>query len=141
MLTSDRYELDGTPLPFSSDAVFDALFPPPKTTTIVGKDMMVQPVQRRTFTAESLPVCPMCQASRVFECQLMPNLINVLRTATDETATDEERRKALEAAVGKGRGGMEWGTCLVFSCSNNCCGSAGTKQTWAEEVVLVQWDD
>jgi len=79
----------------------------------------------------------------------MPNLINVLReqgkNATHEEAKtdvsqsqpqteEEERRKVLEGA------GMEWGTCMVFSCEQDCCAEGG-EEGWREEVVLVQWDE
>jgi pre-rRNA-processing protein TSR4 len=76
----------------------------------------------------------------------MPNLINVLRPAGEEDQskklTDEERRKAVERAL-KGedkdeKRGMEWGTCLIFSCEKDCCVNA--KEVWMEEAVYVQWD-
>lgn len=75
----------------------------------------------------------------------MPNLINVLKTTASSAQTDAERRKELEAAMGKGdataRQGMEWGTILVFSCEKDCCGSGdGQQELWAEEHVYVQWD-
>ncbi len=38
--------------------------------------------------------------------------------------------------------GMEWGTCLIFSCEKDCCREDGqeVKEVWREEVVYVQWD-
>jgi len=77
----------------------------------------------------------------------MPNLINVLRSPEEEKrkkVSDEERRKAVERAL-KGEGknerqGMEWGTCLIFSCENDCCSGWEDKECWREEKVLVQWD-
>lgn len=80
----------------------------------------------------------------------MPNLINVLRLGETESSklTDEERRKAVETFLKSGdvpdKGGMEWGTCMVFSCENDCCvendGKSKIKECWREELVLVQWD-
>jgi len=82
----------------------------------------------------------------------MPNLINVLRCTDDANSgkqlSDEERRKAVERALkgvaapdeGAARG-MEWGTCMVFSCENDCCvdeSGMETRECWREEVVLVQ---
>jgi pre-rRNA-processing protein TSR4 len=74
----------------------------------------------------------------------MPNLINALRPADEASKklTDEERRKAVERAL-KGedkdeKRGMEWGTCLIFSCSKDCCENA--KEGWMEEEVYIQWD-
>jgi pre-rRNA-processing protein TSR4 len=75
----------------------------------------------------------------------MPNLINVVGSAHSDSvgeakyATEEERMMAVRAALQKGsEKGMEWGTCMVFSCASDCC--EGDKQ-FAEETVLVQWED
>lgn len=144
-----RYELGGIPLPFSSDKVFDRLFPAPKATVVVvGKDTLAQATPaRRTFTTDSIPRCAICGADRVFECQLMPNLINVTRAAAapeGKTLSDEERREEVRATLaGEGeRAGMGWGTCMVFSCEKDCCGQDGAdRESWTEEVVLIQWDD
>ncbi|TFY61534.1 hypothetical protein EVJ58_g4453 [Rhodofomes roseus] len=146
-----RYELGGTPLPFASDAVFDKLFPAPTgpPLPVTKPDFMVVPAQKRTYTPSSVPACPHCGGPRVFECQLMPNLINVLRasTKTDEgkkKLSDEERRqqvmKELKGEGAGGRVGMEWGTCMVFSCQKDCSDEAAGS-CWREELVLVQWDD
>ena len=80
----------------------------------------------------------------------MPNLINVLKSSQSQsnghekkTQTDEERRaevlKALKGRNASGRG-MEWGTCMVFSCEKDCGtqkDAAGTGSTWREEYVSV----
>ncbi|KAH9946508.1 programmed cell death protein 2 [Amylocystis lapponica] len=146
-----RYERGGVPLPFASDAVFDALFPlPPAVPAPVTRAaFMVVAPQRRTYRPDAAAVrpCAVCGARRVFECQLMPNLINVLKAGGVEDAsarqTDEERRKAVLEALQRGRAaervGMEWGTCMVFSCEEDC--AVERRDTWREELVLVQWDD
>ncbi|PBK72937.1 hypothetical protein ARMSODRAFT_1015759 [Armillaria solidipes] len=144
-----RYDLNGVPLPFSTDNVFNLLFPAPTTPPlpVTKPDFMVIPASKRTYDPSSLPHCPNCQSKRVFECQLMPNTINVLRDgSTDVTknVSDEERRKAVQEAL-KGRGGnrgMDWGTCMVFSCEKDCCteNGQGAREAWKEEHVLVQWD-
>ncbi|KAI0091792.1 programmed cell death protein 2 [Irpex rosettiformis] len=149
-----RYELCGTPLPFGSDKVFDLLFPPPPKPNlpVTKPDSMVVPPVKRTYDPSSVPMCPHCQGKRVFECQLMPNLINVLKRVNESQGkektkqTDEERRKEvgkqLNSTADIDRVGMEWGTCFVFSCERDCCIEAGSdvKNCWREEVVFVQWD-
>ena len=129
----DRYELGGNPLPYQADAVSQRLFP------------ISQPgIAKRAFCSSSVPKCSICGSDRVFECQLMPNLINVLGSASAKGSTkpskaisDEERRKAVEKEL-KERSGLEWGTAMVFSCAADCCPDG--KEYFAEEEVLIQWE-
>ena len=144
--------MKGVPLPFASGKVFDAIFPvPPVTPLPVTKpDFKVVPAQKRIYNP-SLSICPVCKSKRVFECQLMPNLINILRPGESEgkKMTDAERRKAVEMELKGGdntdRNGMEWGTCMIFSCEKDCCTDDGgefeVRECWREELVLVQWDE
>jgi len=115
-----RYELGGVPLPFASDEVYQKLFPPAK----------------HGYEPSGVEACPGCQSKRLFECQLMPNLINVVRPRLTEKGqqTDEERRAEIAGAL-RGGEGMSWGTCLVFSCSGDC-----SLSEWREEAVYIEWD-
>ena len=85
----------------------------------------------------------------------MPNLINTLSPTLEDgmgkkikKMTDEERRKQIELFLKKSEAnkdekrGMEWGTCLIFSCEKNCCLEDGkdVKEVWREEAVYIQWD-
>ncbi|KNZ80136.1 Programmed cell death protein 2-like [Termitomyces sp. J132] len=143
-----RYELNGTPLPFSSDKIFSSLFPsPPAPTVPVTKGAFtVVNTPKRTYFPTNIQACPVCHGKRVFECQLMPNLINVVKRPNDagKQATDEERRKAVERALKGGASdgsGMDWGTSMVFSCEKDCCfddNGKEAKECWREEIVLVQ---
>jgi pre-rRNA-processing protein TSR4 len=129
----DRYELGGNPLPYQTDAVFQRLFP------------VSQPgIAKRVFSSSSLPKCSRCGSDRIFECQLMPNLISVLGSASakgsiqpSKVISDEERRKAVEREL-KERRGMEWGTAMVFSCATDCCPDG--REYFVEEEVLIQWE-
>jgi len=93
----------------------------------------------------------------VFECQLMPNIIYVLKSSQDSSSnstSDAERRNELARVLlrqGSGKvvdekTGMEWGTCLVFSCRDDCRIETGStrnqakNECWREEFVLVQWE-
>ncbi|KAF5355302.1 hypothetical protein D9758_005987 [Tetrapyrgos nigripes] len=143
-----RYDLKGIPLPFASDAVFDALFPAPAAPPlpVTKPDFKVVQTPKRSYapSASVVPECRVCRGKRVFECQLMPNLINVLRDDKETKMTEEERKKAVEKALKGGSGKeMTWGTCMVFSCEKDCrLGDDGveTKDVWREEHVVVQWD-
>ncbi|KAF7370822.1 putative 20S rRNA accumulation protein 4 [Mycena sanguinolenta] len=135
------------------NSVFQSLFPlPPAPPLPVTKAAFtVVPPARRTYDpSTTIPPCPVCKSNRVFECQLMPNLINVLRASgsaeESRKLTDEERRKLVEQELkggssGEGRG-MEWGTCLIFSCSKDCSladDGKDARESWREETVLIQW--
>lgn len=144
--------MKGTPLPFASDSVFDSLFPAPAVTSLPVTKAVFTVVRtpKRSYKPSSIPICDLCKSKRVFECQLMPNLINVLRPKNaDKTRnlTDKERHQDVAAALKRTNAdekrGMEWGTCLVFSCERDCCvrdGGGAAKECWREEVVLIHWD-
>ena len=78
----------------------------------------------------------------MFECQLTPNLINVVRSGDAPAEGEGDAKAGAEARAEreKGRDGMEWGTCMVFSCERDCS-DGPTAGCWAEELVLVQWDE
>ncbi|KAH9479635.1 putative 20S rRNA accumulation protein 4 [Psilocybe cubensis] len=146
-----RYELKGTPLPFASDKTFDLLWPMVKQDPlpVTKPDFKVVHNQRRVYDTSAVPRCPHCKGPRVFECQLMPNLINILRPSTsadNKKMTDEERRKAVQQALKNedklAKTGMDWGTAMIFSCENDCCQEDGKdlKDCWREEIVYIQWD-
>ncbi|KAJ7090578.1 programmed cell death protein 2 [Mycena crocata] len=144
-----RYELEGTPLPYASDTVLNSLFPlPPAPPLPVTKAVFtVVPPAKRSYNPDFIPPCPVCKSKRVFECQLMPNLINLLRSGEAEekgkNLTDEERRKLVEQELKRGAArGMEWGTCMIFSCSKDCSltdDGKDAREAWREEMVIVQW--
>lgn len=72
---------------------------------------------------KGIPRCESCGAQRVFEVQLVPGLIYELEK--DEVMDLED--------------GMEWGTILVGTCSNNCGGSGLV--SFREEWAGVQWEE
>ncbi len=149
----DSYDLKGTPLPLAKDTIFDKLFPLPKADaiTVTKAAFTVSPDVKHTYSPLAsglISACPACKGPRVFECQVMPNLINALKSQGEppnqKKQTDEERKKAIQQAL-KGGDGMAWGTAMVFSCEKDCCVSVREptkelKECWREELVLVQWD-
>ncbi|OCB89971.1 hypothetical protein A7U60_g2826 [Sanghuangporus baumii] len=167
-----RYELGGTPLPYSNDTIFKCLFPSPSasisTMTPVSSSTKFTPSTvtpaRRMYDPRSnlITPCPRCGGPRTFECQLMPHLISVFHSNHSQkrkqgqapvSEEPEARKQEIESFLrGSGQGGggekasgMEWGTCMVFSCSQDCCldpvNKEEAKELWAEELVLVQWDE
>lgn len=77
----------------------------------------------KSGAVRGMPRCEICGAQRVFELQLVPGLIYELEK--DEAMDLED--------------GMEWGTVIVGTCSNNC-GVAG-QVSFREEWVGVQWEE
>lgn len=129
-----RYEFEGTPLPFhAAGPLFQQLWP---AGLKGGCD------------SSAVPRCERCNAPRVFELQLMPNLANLLRKEhlsekSDVQGTAEEQRQAEIASllgiskegVSDVRTGIAWSTAIVFVCSKDCCAES---EGWAEEWVGLQ---
>ncbi len=152
-----RYELGGVPLPYSSTStLYHRLFPNAPTTATKSHDDAEEDLQIESYyDPSSIPPCPRCNAKRVFEMQLVPQLISVLQPDTLSTTglpikrrkkkglSEEERKKELarlaagEGGDGEGGGGgigeMEWGTIMVFGCEADCEG-------FGEEWVEVEWE-
>ncbi|KAG8834263.1 hypothetical protein FRC17_009272 [Serendipita sp. 399] len=134
-----RYEIDGAPLFYQEDAIYRSLHSIPAGTSVPvtgAAFVATSAAPRRTYNPSGstiLPKCPGCSSTRRFECQLMPNLINMLKRDKQSSNTEESQ--------------MEWGTCLVYTCPKNCCqedsnaGHEELKECWREEKVLVQWED
>lgn len=69
--------------------------------------------------AQTVSACGTCGASRTFELQLMPALVSLLQTRD-------------------GGSQVEFGTVLVYTCTNSCWGVGSTSAL--EEECLVQCD-
>jgi len=78
-----------------------------------------------------LPVVPpcVCGAKRVFEFQILPSLLHVLDV--DAYATAGSRGKSGDMMDLISRGGMDWGSIAVYSCSESCDKNR-------EEFIIVQ---
>lgn len=112
-----RYEFGGTPLPFHAKGkAYDTLWPKQKrkgATIVTGQAFSANgegAKDERDYTTENVARCLRCGSRRVFEMQLMPNLINTLRPKLikggsdgDESAVQDaeaERRREIEEALG-----------------------------------------
>ncbi|TKY89279.1 hypothetical protein EX895_001810 [Sporisorium graminicola] len=125
-----RYEFGGEPIAFHAKGkIYDLLWPKDAKVK-AGERVTVTKSQfksgahasagERSFSARAVPPCPHCGSERVFEAQLMPNLINLLKAdqiqtadgsldtdahinTTSTAAQDEEakRKAAIEQALGR----------------------------------------
>lgn len=175
-----RYEFAGQPIAFhAKGAVYNLLWPAHKPAA--GERVAVTKGQfgagaaatqgERTFSARGVPPCPDCGAERVFEAQLMPNLINLLRAHTIQTADgavdtdssqhpggegEEDRKRAIEQALGRriptegskdsapldSRSGLVWSTAFIFVCSKDCVVPPNDADECAKhELILAQFED
>lgn len=80
-----------------------------------------RPLLLSSNPAQTVSPCGTCGGARTFELQLMPALVSLL-----------------QAADGGGGGQVEFGTVLVYTCTNSCWGAGST--TPLEEECLVQQD-
>lgn len=91
--------------------------------------------------------CQRCHGPRVFEFQLMPNILSILPTT--EYATKEQKTVVVENSSGKRdtkavldswNVGMEFGTILVFVCQKDCHPGQLEENTYVEETIVVQYE-
>ncbi|KAI8352095.1 programmed cell death protein 2 [Blakeslea trispora] len=108
-------------------------------------DMHGQPLFYSALTAQQQQkinaVCPHCRGPRVFECQLMPNVLSILPTA--EYATREQPAnevKDTKSLLDSWNVGMEFGTIMVFVCKKDCHPGSIEDVTYMEEAVIVQYE-
>ncbi|GAC97438.1 hypothetical protein PHSY_005024 [Pseudozyma hubeiensis SY62] len=123
-----RYEFGGQPIAFHAKGkIYDLLWPKERSAK-PGQGVTVTKSQfsagagasgERSFSSRAVPPCEQCGGERVFEAQLMPNLINLLRAEQIQSADgslapdtlhtssasdgDEEtkRKAAIEQALGR----------------------------------------
>ena len=93
------------PLAYQTDAIYKRLFPL-NSSTPLGKmtsgatfvSSSAATIPKRSYDPSTIPACPICKGPRTFECQLAPNLINVLKPPTvkgKKRQTETERRNEL----------------------------------------------
>ncbi|KAI8638001.1 programmed cell death protein 2 [Parasitella parasitica] len=116
-----RYEFNGQPLFYSA----------------------LRPQDQQLITSP----CKYCKGPRVFEFQLMPNILSILPTT--EFASKESAPKPIHAQVKQidtktvldsWNVGMEFGTILVFVCQKDCHQGAIEDVSYMEETILVQYE-
>lgn len=76
------------------------------------------PLQYNQQSVPAINSCPHCGKARVFELQLMPNMLRILPV----NASDD---------------GMEWGTVIVYVCGGDCGGDS-TAVRYFEECAVMQ---
>jgi hypothetical protein len=91
----------------------------------IEKPSKKQSQSSKATVAPSVPPCS-CGASRVFEMQILPSLLHILKV--DQYA-DASNTTGVEAALTLG--GMNFGNIAIYTCSNACGASD-------EACVLVQ---
>jgi len=68
-----------------------------------------------------IPPCPHCKSARIFEFQILPQLLYYLK---------------LDNSLENTKSTLDWGTLVVYACVKSC--SEGAQKGWAEEVTWVQ---
>ncbi|CEP16280.1 hypothetical protein [Parasitella parasitica] len=116
-----RYEFNGQPLFYSA----------------------LRPQDQQRMTSP----CKYCKAPRVFEFQLMPNILSILPTT--EFASKESAAKPNDGQIKHADAktvldswnvGMEFGTILVFVCQKDCHQGAIDDVSYMEETAIVQYE-
>ncbi|CAO3704030.1 unnamed protein product [Rhizopus stolonifer] len=83
--------------------------------------------------------CKYCKGPKVFEFQLMPNVLSILPTteyATDNVKPENTKQSVMESwSVG-----MEFGSILAFVCQKDCHPGSIEEPAYMEETVVVQYE-
>ncbi|RCH79884.1 hypothetical protein CU098_000931, partial [Rhizopus stolonifer] len=87
--------------------------------------------------------CPYCRGARVFEFQLMPNILSILPTV--EYASKEEKplpqqSKDAKSILDSWNVGMEFGTIMVFVCQKDCHRGSLEDVAYMEETAIIQYE-
>lgn len=104
----------------------------------------LQPQQQQAIASR----CPHCQGPRVFEFQLMPNILSILPTTeyatknSNAAAEISGKAKNIDAktVLDSWNVGMEFGTILVFVCQKDCHPGQTEDVNYVEEAVIVQYE-
>ncbi|PHZ10866.1 uncharacterized protein RHIMIDRAFT_239009 [Rhizopus microsporus ATCC 52813] len=85
--------------------------------------------------------CKYCKGPKVFEFQLMPNVLSILPTteyaSEAEKSANANNKKSL---LDSWSAGMEFGTILAFVCQKDCHPGPMEEPAYIEETVLVQYE-
>lgn len=87
--------------------------------------------------------CKYCGGPRVFELQLMPNVLSILPITEHATAHEQpQQNKSMDpkALLDSWSVGMEFGSVLVFVCQKDCHLGSIDDVAYMEETVLVQYE-
>lgn len=119
-----RYEFNGQPLFYSS----------------------LYPQQQQQLSSR----CQYCNGPKVFEFQLMPNILSILPTSeyatvatgTTESASLSGKAKNIDTktVLDSWNVGMEFGTILVFVCQKDCHPGEMEDICYMEETIIVQYE-
>ncbi|KAI8971344.1 programmed cell death protein 2, partial [Pilobolus umbonatus] len=82
--------------------------------------------------------CKYCKCPRIFELQLMPNILSLLPT-TEYAMADQDKIQS-NMISNSWNVGMEFGTILIFSCQKDCHPGSMEEVTYAEESCIVQYE-
>lgn len=115
----------------------------------VRYDMNGQPLFYSALTPQQQQqintTCPHCRGPRIFECQLMPNVLSVLPAAEyasqeQPASTQETKPKDSKSLLDSWNVGMEFGTIMVFVCQKDCHPGSIEDVGYMEETAIVQYE-
>lgn len=103
-----RYERAGAPLPFCVDEAYETLF------------------NGKKYDASKVERCS-CGSRRVFEVQLMPQIVSYL--SKDGLLKDKEDEMEIT-----------WSAVWVFCCEKDCGIDERKEEAWKEEKCMLQYE-
>ncbi|KAK4051986.1 hypothetical protein OIO90_004516 [Microbotryomycetes sp. JL221] len=126
-----RYHHGSTPLAFSSNSKpYKTLFT--SSSTLISSK--INSKTNQTFNSNQIQTCSSCHSRRIFELQLMPNLIWSLGLIQIQSSQQQEQLERIETH-------LEWSTIWICTCENECTQMNQKEkkgEAWREEMVYVE---
>ena len=80
-----------------------------------------QNAKKKSTGEEQIPNCEICGSKRVFEFQIMPQLLSVLKL---DTSLNEKS--------------VDWGVLAVYTCENSCSSNENGARVYKSEFIWKQ---
>eukprot|EP00871_Galdieria_phlegrea_P005856 jgi/Galph1/758/GphlegSOOS_G5505.1 len=132
-------DLESEPVCEERDAVFEhfqlrTMREPKQVLRYAPRDSSIQPLwyrkEKRITNSEDIPPCSVCHGPRVFEFQVMPQLLYYLQASEQSKSQIRYQEKSID-----------FGTIVVYTCQKSCSLRVVGEETtsfYSEEFAVVQ---
>ncbi|CAO3647461.1 unnamed protein product [Cunninghamella echinulata] len=84
--------------------------------------------------------CHQCGQSKIFEMQLMPNILSLLPTSEYALKNKNQQQQQSKSKMDSFNMGMEFGTILIYVCKNDCHPGDVLDTSYVLETAIAQYE-